>query len=82
MMLKDADSKRVIDAVKERLDEIQNTLPEGVYINGFLDRSELIGRTTFTIAENLLLGFLVVAFIVILLSAIGVRVLSLLLSFP
>ncbi|MFD0932887.1 CusA/CzcA family heavy metal efflux RND transporter [Psychroflexus salinarum] len=67
MMLKDADSKSVIDAVKLRISEIENTLPEGVYINGFLDRSELIGRTTSTIAENLLLGFLVVAFIVILL---------------
>lgn len=67
MMLKDANSKKVIDAVKERLDNIAESLPEGVYINGFLDRSELIGKTTFTIAENLTLGFLVVAFIVILL---------------
>jgi len=66
MMLKDADSKRVIEAVKQRLNEIEDTLPDGVYINGFLDRSELIGRTTFTIAENLILGFFVVAFIVIL----------------
>ncbi len=67
MMLKDADSKRVIDAVKTRISEIEDSLPEGVYINGFLDRSELIGRTTSTIAENLILGFLVVAFIVIVL---------------
>ncbi len=67
MMLKDADSKRVIDAVKTRIAEIENSLPEGVYINGFLDRSELIQRTTSTIAENLLIGFLVVSFIVILL---------------
>jgi cobalt-zinc-cadmium resistance protein CzcA len=67
MMLKDADSKRVIDAVKIRIAEIETTLPEGVYINGFLDRSELIQRTTYTIAENLLLGFLVVGFIVVLL---------------
>lgn len=67
MMLKGADSNSVIDAVKQRISQIENTLPEGVYINGFLDRSELIGRTTSTIAENLILGFLVVAFIVILL---------------
>lgn len=64
MMLKNADSKLVITAVKERLEQIEKSLPEGVYINGFLDRSELIGRTTSTIAENLILGFLVVAFIV------------------
>ncbi|NEV93151.1 CusA/CzcA family heavy metal efflux RND transporter [Psychroflexus sp. YR1-1] len=66
MMLKGADSQSVITAVKERIAQVENTLPEGVYINGFLDRSELIERTTSTIAENLFLGFLVVALIVIL----------------
>ncbi|MBS3738178.1 MAG: CusA/CzcA family heavy metal efflux RND transporter [Psychroflexus sp.] len=67
MMLKGADSNKTIQNVKERLEEIQSSLPEGVYINGFLDRSELIARTTSTIFENLSLGFLVVVFIVILL---------------
>lgn len=67
MMLKDANSNQVINDVKQRLAEIENSLPEGVFINGFLDRSELISRTTSTILENLLLGFLVVTFIVILL---------------
>ncbi|MFB9056041.1 CusA/CzcA family heavy metal efflux RND transporter [Mariniflexile ostreae] len=67
MMLKDGDSKKVIDAVKERIASIQNTLPEGVYINGFLERSELIEKTTFTIAENLILGSLIVIFVVVLL---------------
>jgi len=67
MMLKGADSKKTIENVKERLKEIEGSLPPGVYINGFLDRSELIGRTTSTIFENLFLGFLVVVFVVILL---------------
>ena len=67
MMLKDGDSNKVIKAVKERVSEIQKTLPEGVYINGFLERSELIGKTTFTIAENLILGIIIVIFVVILL---------------
>ncbi|MBB4119373.1 cobalt-zinc-cadmium resistance protein CzcA [Mesonia hippocampi] len=67
MMLKGADANSTIQAVKERLNTIEQSLPEGVHINGFLDRSELIGKTTFTIAENLILGLLVVAFIVILL---------------
>src|SRR5690606_20607758 len=43
------------------------SLPEGVYINPFLDRSELIERTTFTITENLVLGCLIVIFVVVLL---------------
>ena len=67
MMLKDANSKAVIERVKERVAEVQKSLPEGVFINGFLERSELIGKTTFTVAENLILGFLIVFFVVILL---------------
>ena len=44
MMLKDANSKAVIDAVKQRVEEIQPTLPPGVSINPFLERSELIAK--------------------------------------
>ncbi|RDI53491.1 CusA/CzcA family heavy metal efflux RND transporter [Flavobacterium glaciei] len=67
MMLKGGNSKQVIDDVKSRVAEIQKSLPEGVYINGFLERSELVGKTTFTVAENLILGCLIVIFVVILL---------------
>jgi len=67
MMLKGGNSKQVIEAVKERVKSIEKTLPEGVYINGFLDRSELISKTTFTVYENLILGSLIVIFVVVLL---------------
>ncbi len=67
MMLKDANSKKVIEAVKERVALISKSLPEGVYINAFLDRSDLIAKTTFTVSENLILGCLIVVFIVVLL---------------
>ncbi len=67
MMLKNGNSKEVIDSVKERVASIESSLPEGVEINGFLERSELIGKTTFTIAENLILGSLIVIFVVVLL---------------
>lgn len=67
MMLKDAHSKKVIEAVKERVANIAKSLPEGVYINAFLDRSELIAKTTFTVTENLILGCLIVIFVVVLL---------------
>ena len=67
MMLKGADGKGTIDRVKERIAEMETALPEGIVINGFLDRSELIGRTTFTIVENLILGCLIVVFVVVLL---------------
>lgn len=67
MMLKDANSKKVIEAVKARVAEISKSLPEGVYINAVLDRSELIAKTTFTVTENLVLGCLIVIFVVVLL---------------
>lgn len=67
MMLKNANSNQVIRSVKNRVAEVQQTLPEGLYINPFLERSLLIDKTTKTVAENLILGFLIVAFVVILL---------------
>ncbi len=67
MMLKNANSSQVIRDVKERVAAIQNTLPEGVFINPILERGELIGKTTFTVAENLILGCLIVIFVVVLL---------------
>ncbi len=67
MMLKNANSKEVINAVKERVTEIQKNLPEGVYINPVLERGELIKKTSHTVAENLILGALIVFFTVLLL---------------
>lgn len=67
MMIKGGHSDKVIEAVHKRVAEISSSLPEGVYINAFLDRSEFIEKTTFTIAENLILGILIVIFVVVLL---------------
>lgn len=67
MMLKDANSSKVIEAVKERVAEVQESLPEGVFINPILERSELIKLTSLTVFENLLFGCLIVFFIVVLL---------------
>lgn len=67
MMLKNADSKEVIAEVKSRVAEIQKNLPEGIYINPIVDRSELVAKTSFTVVENLILGAIIVMFTVILL---------------
>ncbi|MCF6365912.1 MAG: CusA/CzcA family heavy metal efflux RND transporter [Bacteroidales bacterium] len=67
MMLKGANSQDVINAVHKKIDELQKILPEGVYINPILDRSELLAKTSFTIVENLLLGSIIVIFVVMLL---------------
>ncbi|MDN5217031.1 CusA/CzcA family heavy metal efflux RND transporter [Fulvivirgaceae bacterium BMA12] len=67
MMLKDANSSDVIKNVKKRVAEVQELLPEGLVINAFLERTELIEKTTFTVTENLVLGALIVIFVVVLL---------------
>ena len=67
MMIKGGDANKVIQAVQQRVDEISSSLPEGVYINPFLERTELIKKTTYTVAENLILGILIVIFVVVLL---------------
>ncbi len=67
MMLKGANSNEVIENVKERITQIQKSLPEGVSIKPFLDRSELISSTTSTVTSNLLEGGLIVIFVLVLL---------------
>ncbi len=66
MMLKGENSNDVINRVKERMELIQKSLPEGVQIKSFLDRSKLIKSTTSTVAENLSIGALIVIFVLVL----------------
>jgi cobalt-zinc-cadmium resistance protein CzcA len=67
LMLKGANSHKVIDRVKERMAQIEKSLPEGVSIEPFLDRSQLIDRTMGTVTLNLVEGGLIVIFILVLL---------------
>jgi len=67
LMLKGQSPSNVIDNVQKRIDEIQKSLPEGVYIEPFLSRSELITRTTSTVEKNLIEGSLIVIFVLVLL---------------
>ncbi|CAG5085998.1 CusA/CzcA family heavy metal efflux RND transporter [Parvicella tangerina] len=67
LMLKGANSNDVINAVKERIDEIQKSLPNGVRIEPFLDRSDLIAKTTGTVSQNLIEGALIVIFVLVFL---------------
>ena len=67
LMLKGQSANNVINNVQSRIKEIQKSLPEGVYIEPFLSRSELIGRTTSTVEKNLVEGSLIVIFVLVLL---------------
>ncbi len=67
LMLKGQSPGDVVENVERRIKEIQKSLPEGVYIEPFLSRSELIGRTTRTVEKNLVEGSLIVIFVLVLL---------------
>ncbi|AVR44610.1 CusA/CzcA family heavy metal efflux RND transporter [Christiangramia fulva] len=67
MMLKGANSNNVIENVKDRVVQIQKSLPEGVSIKPFIDRSALIEDTTSTVKGNLLEGGIIVIFVLVLL---------------
>lgn len=66
MMLKGANSNQVIAKVKDRVDEIQKTLPEGVIIDPFLDRTKMVNNAISTVSRNLLEGALIVVFVLVL----------------
>lgn len=67
MMLKGANSSKVIANVKERMEQIKKTLPEGIVIEPFLDRTKLVDNAIGTVAKNLAEGALIVIFVLVLL---------------
>jgi heavy metal efflux system protein len=66
LMLKGANAAEVIKDVKTRMATIRKTLPEGVTVEPFLDRSALVGRAIHTVTKNLLEGALIVIFVLVL----------------
>ena len=67
MMLKGENSRTVMDRVKERVEQVKKTLPQGVELIPFYDRTELVDRTIWTVARNLIEGALLVIVVLILL---------------
>ncbi|ASV31592.1 MULTISPECIES: CusA/CzcA family heavy metal efflux RND transporter [Flavobacteriaceae] len=66
MMLKGANSSAVINRVKDKIEQIKETLPEGVTIEPYLDRKNLVDRAIGTVTKNLTEGALIVIFVLIL----------------
>ncbi len=66
IMLKGENFQEVIKNVKHRMAQIQKSLPEGVVIEPFIDRTNLVNRVEGTIARNLVEGGLIVIFVLIL----------------
>ena len=66
MMLKGANSSQVIKDVKAKVAQIQKTLPEGVVIEPFLDRTKMVNNAISTVERNLMEGALIVVFVLVL----------------
>ena len=66
IMLKGENFQEVIKNVKERIAQIQRSLPDGVVIEPFIDRTNLVKRVEGTIARNLVEGGLIVIFVLVL----------------
>ncbi len=69
LQLKGANARVVVGAVKDRIAEIQASLPEGVVIEPYYDRTQLVARTIKTVAKNLGEGALLVIAVLLLLLA-------------
>jgi len=67
MMLIGENSRVVVDRVKQKVAEIETSLPEGVYIDTFYDRTSLIRRAISTVTENISGGAILVIIMLFLL---------------
>ncbi|SDL15740.1 CusA/CzcA family heavy metal efflux RND transporter [Siphonobacter aquaeclarae] len=67
LMLKGASSEKTIQAVKERVVQIRKTLPKGLVLEPFLDRTVLIDKAIRTVAQNLLEGGVIVILVLLVL---------------
>ena len=72
MMLMGANSRTVSEEVHDKILEIEKTLPEGITIDTFYNRTELVDRTIRTVAYNLVEGGALVILVLLLLLG-GVR---------
>ena len=69
MMIMGGNSRQVVADVKDKIAGIEKTLPPGVFIDTFYDRTELVAKTIHTVAENISVGVILV--IVMLLLLLG-----------
>jgi len=66
LMLKGENSNAVVHRVKEKMKQIETTLPEGLEVVVFLDRSDLVSRAIFTVEKNLVEGAIIVILVLVL----------------
>jgi cobalt-zinc-cadmium resistance protein CzcA len=67
LMLKGENSAEIVNLVKQKIVQIRKSLPEGVAIEPFIDRTKLVNKAISTVQTNLLEGALIVIFVLIML---------------
>jgi len=82
MMLLGANSRDVVLAVRDRMEEIRKQLPPGVEVETIYDRSDFVGRTLSTVLKNLVEGVVIVAVVLILLLGTVRGALAVVLGIP
>ena len=65
LMLKGQNASDVIKGIEAKMDQIRKTLPEGVEVEVFLDRTKMVDRTLSTVKKNLFEGALIVILILV-----------------
>jgi cobalt-zinc-cadmium resistance protein CzcA len=65
LMLKGENASQVVKLVKERIAKIKTTLPEGIILETFYDRTKMVNRAIGTVKKNLLEGALIVVFVLV-----------------
>jgi cobalt-zinc-cadmium resistance protein CzcA len=67
LMLKGENSSAVVNRTKAKVEQIRKSLPEGVLLEPFIDRTKLVNNAIGTVETNLLEGALIVIFVLVLL---------------
>jgi len=79
MMLKDENSRTVVERVKQKVEEIRQNLPKGVDIIPFYDRAGLVNDVIHTVISNVIFGIILI--IIVLTLTVGNWRVSLLIAF-
>ncbi|MDI9338705.1 MAG: CusA/CzcA family heavy metal efflux RND transporter, partial [Alphaproteobacteria bacterium] len=67
LMLKGENSKKVLKLIKKKIEIINKSLPEGLKVEPFLDRTKMVNNSINTVKINLMEGALIVIFVLVLL---------------
>lgn len=66
LMLKNENANEVVKNIKEKIEEIKKTLPEGIILESFYERTKMVDRAIKTVTINLIEGALIVLLVLVI----------------